>query len=49
MMANANENPNGDPFSIDGFHCGVASRTRRKVLGYFESQQEAESDSYSAV
>lgn len=49
MMANANENPNGDPFSIDGFHCGVASRTRRKVLGYLESQQEAESDSYSAV
>lgn len=49
MMANANENPDGDPFSIDGFHCEAASRTRRKVLGYLKSQQETESDSSSAV
>lgn len=45
MMVNANEDPDGNPFSIDGFHCEAASKTRRKVLDYLESQQETESDS----
>lgn len=49
MMANANENPDGNPFFIDDFHCEVASKTRRKVLDFLEIQQEAESDSQSAV
>ena len=49
MMANANENPDGNPFFIDDFHCKVASKTRRKVLDFLEIKQEAESDSQSAV
>lgn len=49
MMANANEDPDGNPFFIDDFHCKVASKTRRKVLDFLECQQEMESDSQSVV
>ena len=40
MMANANENPNGDPFFIDDFRCKVALKTRCKVQDFLERQQE---------
>ena len=49
MMANANEDPDGNPFFIDDFHCKVASKTRRKVLDFLECQQETESGSQSVV
>ncbi len=49
MMTNANEDPDGNPFFIDKFHCAVASKTRRKVLDFLESQQGTRSDPQSAV
>lgn len=49
MMANANEDPDGNPFSIDDFHCRVASKTRRKVLDFLESQNKARSGFHCSV
>lgn len=41
MMANANESPDNDPFSISNFHCKAAFKTRCKVQDFLEFQQEA--------
>lgn len=34
MMSNANENPNGDIFKIEEYHCQVASLIHRKIDGH---------------
>ena len=39
MMSNSNENTNGDAFSIDEYHCRVASLIHNKVDSYFQSEE----------
>ncbi len=34
MMCNSNENPDGDPFVINDFHCEAAAMTHRKVVEF---------------
>lgn len=34
MMCNSNENPDGNPFIINDFHCKAAAITRRKVIEF---------------
>lgn len=42
MMCNSNESPDGDPYAINDFHCGVAAMTRRKVNEYLSNEQSWE-------
>lgn len=44
MMSNANENPNGDPFQIDNFHCKAAAMTHRKVKEFLGIDVSGKSD-----
>ena len=38
MMVNSNENPDGDAFRVNDFHCAVADMTHKKVNEYFVKQ-----------
>lgn len=44
MMANSNENPNGNPFLIDNFRCQVAAMTHRKVIDLLQDAAHNESE-----
>lgn len=39
MMSNSNENPDGDAFKINEFHCHVAAITHKKVGAYDKTRQ----------
>lgn len=37
MMSNANENPDGNPFRINDFHCQATALVHRKVKDYYDT------------